>query len=183
LHDGQERIKRLYQVKRWIYCQLELPPGRSPRPPMPPGGYTGLFFLDEATALAAGHRPCAECKRARFKEFVSTWLRANPHLATGPDIRVDALDTILQQERLADGKKVTYVAPLTSLPAGTMILLDDETQPYLVMAEALRPWFLEGYGPPIPKPTGQTVRVLTPRSVVETIGLGFQPEWHGSALG
>ena len=51
LHDNGEQIKRLFQVKRWIYCQLALRPGRSPRPPLPPGFYTGLFFLDEATAL------------------------------------------------------------------------------------------------------------------------------------
>lgn len=184
LHDSQGQIKRLYQVRRWIYCQLDLRQGRSPRPPMPPGGYTGLFFLDETTALAAGHRPCAECKRPRFKEFVSTWLQANPHLATGPDIRVDELDAILQQERLAGGKKLTYTASLAGLPPGTMILLDLEGKPlpYLVLAEALRPWTPEGYGPSISKPSGQTVQVLTPRSVVETIGLGFQPGWHASAL-
>ena len=181
LHDNGEQIKRLFQVKRWIYCQLALRPGRSPRPPMPPGFYTGLFFLDEATALTAGHRPCAECKRPRFKEFVSAWRQANPDLAPSGPLRVDMLDTVLHRERFANKQKVTYEAPLRELPPGVIISFQNEPQPYLVLAETLRPWQPEGYGPALPRPANLTVRVLTPRSVVKAIAFGFQPELHPSA--
>src|SRR4051794_26424644 len=71
LHDADARIVRRWQGKRWIACVLEFK-GRW-RPVMAPGRYTELFFLDEATALAAGHRPCAECRRRRFDEFRDTW--------------------------------------------------------------------------------------------------------------
>ena len=67
LHDAEGRIRRAWQVKRWIVCVLEFR-GRK-RTVMTPGPYTELFFLDEATALAAGHRPCAECRHARFLDF------------------------------------------------------------------------------------------------------------------
>jgi hypothetical protein len=147
---------------------------------MPPGFYTGLFFLDEATALAAGHRPCAECKRPRFNEFISAWRQANPDLAPGGPLRVDTLDTILHRERFANKRKVTYEAPLQELPPGVFISFQDEPQPYLVLAETLRPWQPEGYGLVLSRPADLMVRVLTPRSVVKAIGVGFQPELHPS---
>src|SRR6202451_2054834 len=71
LHDAEGRIKRVWQLKRWIVCVLEFR-GRK-RQVMTPGRYTELFFLDEATALAAGHRPCAECRRQRFNAFRDAW--------------------------------------------------------------------------------------------------------------
>jgi hypothetical protein len=147
---------------------------------MPPGFYTGLFFLDEATALAAGHRPCAECKRPRFKEFISAWLQANPDLAPGGPLRVDMLDTVLHRERFANKQKVTYEAPLRELPPGVIISFQNESHPYLVLAETLRPWQPEGYGRALPRPADLTVRVLTPRSVVGAIRAGFRPELHPS---
>src|SRR5919204_6549006 len=76
LHDGEGRIRRPWQLRRWLVCVLDLK-GRKRRV-MTPGRYTELFFLDEATALAAGHRPCAECRRARFLAFCSAWGTANP---------------------------------------------------------------------------------------------------------
>src|ERR1700732_822885 len=76
LHDDQGRIKRAWQLKRWIVCVLEFKGRR--RAVMTPGRYTELFFLDEATALAAGHRPCAECRRERFNAFREAWLRGDP---------------------------------------------------------------------------------------------------------
>src|SRR6266513_3430279 len=79
LHDTERRIRRPFAVKRWIICVLEFK--NRHRTVMTPGQYTELFFLDEATALAAGHRPCAECQRARFTIFRAHWAAANPALA------------------------------------------------------------------------------------------------------
>src|ERR671931_215963 len=79
LHDDADHPLRQYQVRRWIICVLDFK-GRTRRP-MPPNHYTSLFFLDEATALAAGHRPCAECQRPGFAEFRRRWADANPALA------------------------------------------------------------------------------------------------------
>ena len=71
LHDADQQIRKSHALKRWIICQLEFKGRR--RQIMQPGQYTELFFLDEATALAAGHRPCAECQRERFNEFRTAW--------------------------------------------------------------------------------------------------------------
>src|SRR5271154_6206734 len=76
LHDDEGRIRRKWQGKRWLVCVLEFR-GRKLKV-MTPGRYTELFFLDEATALAAGHRPCAECRHARFLDFCNAWRTANP---------------------------------------------------------------------------------------------------------
>jgi hypothetical protein len=178
LHDDQGRIKRLYQGKRWIICKLEFKGRR--RHIMAPGKYTELFFLDEATALAAGHRPCAECSRPRFKEFVSAWQQAN----SWPEeriISVRELDTILHQERIQNKEKKIYVEQLSNLPSGTFITLEGEGQAYLVLEDRLLPWQPEGYCQPIALPNTQQVQVLTPQSVVQTLR-SFQPEIHVSAF-
>jgi hypothetical protein len=103
LHNESGQIIRPYKGKRWIICQLQYKGRR--RQIMAPGRYTELFFLDEATALAAGHRPCAECSRSRFKEFVEAWVQANPELITGTKVSAGQLDTILHQERVAEKQK------------------------------------------------------------------------------
>src|SRR6266516_5178688 len=74
LHDESRRVRRNYDARRWIACRLEFRGRR--REPMPPGRYTGLFFLDEATAFAAGHRPCAECRREAYNEYRAAWMAA-----------------------------------------------------------------------------------------------------------
>lgn len=178
LHDDQGRIKRLYQGKRWIICKLEFKGRR--RHIMAPGKYTELFFLDEATALAAGHRPCAECSRPRFKEFVSAWQQANSW-PEGRIISVRELDTILHQERIQNKEKKIYVEQLGNLPSGTFITLEGEGQAYLVLEDRLLPWQPEGYRQPITLPNAQQVQVLTPQSVVQTLH-SFQPEIHVSAF-
>src|SRR5207237_6087106 len=113
LHDGEGRIGRAWQLKRWIVCVLEFR-GRK-RTVMTPGRYTELFFLDEATALAAGHRPCAECRRARFRAFQTAW-------AAGDSGRVPTageMDDRLHAERVGPGcEKVRFAAELDELPDG-----------------------------------------------------------------
>src|SRR5580692_8691892 len=115
LHDAEGRIKRAWQLKRWIVCVLEFR-GRK-RSVMTPGHYTELFFLDEATALAAGHRPCAECRHARFLDFCNAWKKG--HSAKGGSARptADEIDSRLHTERLAlDHSKHSFVAALDELP-------------------------------------------------------------------
>lgn len=184
LHDAEGRLPRpyAYRGKRWIYCALSFK-GRQ-RQVMSPGRYTELFFLDEATALAAGHRPCAECLRPRFLEFRAAWAEANPELAGESSPAVAVIDAALHQERLVSPyrpRKQTYLEQLTALPAGVFIALEPEGIPHLVLERHLLPWQPAGYDPPIPRPVEQTVQVLTPPSIVRAIALGFEPQVYPSA--
>jgi hypothetical protein len=172
LHDKGGRIRRAWQLRRWIVCVLEFR-GRK-RTVMAPGRCTELFFLDEATALAAGHRPCAECRRARFNDFCKAW--NPPHRPTAP-----AIDDHLHAERLSsDGAKRTFQAALDRLPDS--VLIHWEGQAFLVYGDYLLAWSLAGYGERRPRPKGATVRVLTPPSTVGAIRAGYVPEVHTSAL-
>jgi hypothetical protein len=185
LHDTHDHPVRQYQVKRWIICVLDFK-GRT-RQPMPPGHYTSLFFLDEATALAAGHRPCAECQRDRFVEFRAHWAAANPEYAGGATPPVDLIDTTLHCERITNHRlqqarvKKTYPALLDELPDGTFVVLGEPLAPYLVLGDALLPWSFEGYGAPVARPKA-TVQVLTPPSIVRAIEGGYRPHLHSSHL-
>src|SRR5438270_2559242 len=93
LHNAEREVVRDWQVRRWIACRLEFR-GRH-RQVMTPGTWTELFFLDEATALAAGHRPCAECRHADFRTFQAAWRAAFPQT----DTHADVLDAVLHAER------------------------------------------------------------------------------------
>jgi hypothetical protein len=180
LHDKQRRIRRSFAGKRWIFCVLQFR-GRH-RTIMAPGRYTELFFLDEATALAAGHRPCAECQRERYRLFRAVWAAANPDRAAIATSSIDEMDAVLHAERLAKGgAKQTYPEQLSRLPHGAMVVLGDR-MPYLVLASVVVPWTPGGYGPPISHPPQAEVQVLTPRSIVHTIAHGFPVEIHVSAL-
>jgi hypothetical protein len=175
LHDSGEQILRQYAVKRWIICKLEFK-GRH-RPIMAPNQYTELFFLDEATALSAGHRPCAECNRPKYNRFLALWAQANPALAGNSRPSAGQLDQALHKERLTPAhRKATFSAQLSTLPAGCFITFSGSRQPYLVLADALLAWTLAGYQAPITRPTEATVEVLTPASVVRTLAAGYQPD-------
>lgn len=177
LHDGGKKILRQYAVKRWIICQLKFK-GRH-RQVMAPNRYTELFFLDEATALAAGHRPCAECNRPKYNEFRELWAKANPNLAKSSRPSADEMDLILHKERLtANRQKVTFPAQLSTLPPGTFITFQDTRQTYLVLENKLLAWTSAGYADQIARPTEARVEVLTPASVVKTLAAGYQPEIH-----
>jgi len=183
LHDERQHIQRLYQVKRWIWCKLEFKERR--RPIMRPGHYTELFFLDEAVALAAGHRPCVECSQAKFEVFRRLWAEANPALAQSSKPLAPVIDAVLHQQRLeSDGsnRKKVHLAQLSDLPPGSFITLPDNlTQPYLMQEYTLLPWTMEGYGLALARPTKQQVIVLTPASILRTLQLGYCPMLHPSA--
>ena len=173
LHDDDGVIVRFSQVRRWICC-LTAFKGRT-RPLMAPGSYTELFFLDEATALAAGHRPCFECRRADAARFREAWAGAAGREAS---IGADALDRVLQDDRLdSPGRMRRWLAASASLPDGTMVAVDGAA--YLRHAGGLREWTPAGYGARRSAPA--TVEVLTPRTIVGAIAAGYAPALHPSA--
>ena len=180
LIDAGRRVVAPWQLRRWITCVLTFRDRH--REVFTPGRYTELFFLDEATSLAAGHRPCAECRRSRYEEFRAAWARGRGDAAGAPLPSAVAMDAVLHAERLSpDGGKRTYEAPLASLPDGTMV--EHGGHPHLIWIGALRPWSFEGYGAPVRVPADARVRVLTPKSLVRAIRAGFTPGVDGSAGG
>jgi hypothetical protein len=177
LHDGARRIVRYSQGRRWLVCRLEFR-GRH-RVIMTPGAYTELFFLDEATALAAGHRPCAECRNADYQDFRHRWLATHPQLS-GKLPSADEIDAEMHQDRLlAPGVRNTYLEGIGPLPDGVFILCDQE--PWLLWRGELRRWTPGGYDEHRRRPTEGQVTVLTPRSTVGIIAAGYVPSVHSSA--
>lgn len=180
LHDQEGVIRRKYQGRRWIICVLRFKGRRQVI--MAPGRYTQLFFLDEATALAAGHRPCAECQRERFKEFRSAWARGNPELSPSNRPSADEIDDALHAQRITpDDEHAAFSAPLDDLPNGCFVMLKGDSSPYLVHKELLLRWSPAGYDSVMTRPAGSTVEVLTPRATVRALAAGYQPLLHESA--
>ena len=139
--------------------------------------------IDEATALSAGHRPCASCRRQRYDEFKSNWLVANSTRISMPNSSIIEVDKVLHAERTdVSGAKVTFEAPLSSLPLGAFVEINREA--LLVCRKGLMRWSFSGYSAAKVQPAPSTrVRVLTPASVVRTLAVGFRPDVHPSANG
>jgi hypothetical protein len=151
-------------------CVLEFRGRRRPR------RYTELFFLDEAVAVAAGHRPCAECRHAAYQPFRTAWAAA---LALPAKPAADDIDRVLHWERrMVGGARVTYSAPLSELHDGVFIARDGE--PWLVHGGDLRRWTPAGYTDRIDRLDGLAA-VLTPRATVAAIRAGYRPLLHPSA--
>lgn len=179
LHDDGNRIVRPWAHKAWATCLLEFNSIKRAKP-FSPGNYSELFFLDEATAFAAGHRPCSYCQRARHREFKDAWVRANVVDELRATTLMPDVDKVLHAERsFPGGRKVTFDAPLDELPHGAMF--EYEGAAYLVAASGFLPWSFDGYG--AIKSIGGTpvVKVLTPQSVVRAFDNGFAPMVHASA--
>src|SRR5882757_4950405 len=145
LHDEHGQIRRRHNGRRWIACRLEFR-GWLRRPLLQPGRFTELFFLDEATAFAAGHRPCALCRREDYVRFVARWRGLHP----GQE-GADAIDAQLHAERVAPGTRaqLRHEARLASLPDGTFVLLDSEA--HLVLGSSLLRWTTAGYAGSTPR--------------------------------
>jgi hypothetical protein len=169
LHDEHGRIRRRYAGRRWIACRLRFR-GWHRAPLLQPGRFTELFFLDEATAFAAGHRPCALCRSADFRRFVEIWAAQHPG-----ETKVDAIDRRLHAERLDDSRRAarTHRTPYSDLPDGAMAVVDSEA--WLVLADGLWRWSAGGYTERIRRPTG-TAEVLTPPSLLAVLGTGWSGE-------
>jgi hypothetical protein len=183
LHDAEGHVERAWMVKRWLVCVLEFR-GRK-RTVMTPNRYTELFFLDEATALAAGHRPCAECRHGRFIAFCTAWKMANPGFSGLQRPTADAIDNRLHMERVSkDRSKRVFTAPLDRLPDGVFVTTKASgEQAYLVWDNRLLEWSPGGYRQRRSRPKNEVVQVLTPKSTVEVIRAGYVPEVHSSAYG
>ena len=178
LHDAEGQIVRRYGVKRWISCRLEFKGWKRTRL-LQPGRFTELFFLDEATAFAAGHRPCALCRYEDYRSFVTLWHKLHPGDETG----ADAIDARLHAERVdgaARGQR-RHEAPFESLPDGAFVADGDAA--FLVLGERLLRWTPAGYVDARPRPRGTAV-VLTPPSLVAVLAAGWEgavPLLHPSA--
>lgn len=176
LHDAGGRLgKRRWTSDLWIACALSFKGWH--RPIMAPHTYTELFFLDEAVAFAAGHRPCATCRRSDYNRFRAAWAAAG----LGQQAMAAEIDACLHRARLTDPprRQRLYQAPLATLPDGSFITLD--AQDYLVKGRALHPYAPDGYGATRPRPPAAQVTVLTPAPLITVLQAGYQPLIHPSA--
>jgi len=173
LHDGNQTITSNSKRDAWVTCLLDFK-GRK-RPLMKPGQYTELFFLDEATALAAGHRPCAECRRERYKAFLETWPEAG--------VKAGDIDATLKRERADENRTVISADQLATLPGGVLVKHLSSGAFYLLHGGEAYPWSFSGYGP---RESLQTLagdfRLLTPASTVAALRSGYRPDIHPSAF-
>jgi hypothetical protein len=177
LHNQTGTIVRQSNGRRWLTCLLEFKDIH--RTIMSPGRYTELFFLDEAVAFAAGHRPCAECRRDRFNAFKAAWAFRRGGDTNEP-LLASEIDEELHRMRIdRRGVKLTYPAPLHLLPDGTFVEIANCS--YLVLENTLLLWTAEGYTKRISRPDRLTVAVLTPQPVVECFQYGYRPEIHVSS--
>jgi hypothetical protein len=170
LHANREIVSP-YKSRRWITCVLEFKDRQ--RVVMSERRYTELFFLDEATAFAAGHRPCAECRRERFNAFKESWKRARC-LDSLPF--ANEMDLVLHPARITKREKVTYVAAMESLPDGCFVQIDGNA--LLVWGPELLRWTPEGYTERVARRKDSVVTVLTPEPIVACFRQGYMPGIH-----
>jgi hypothetical protein len=181
LHDAGRRLGAArWRHRSWISCQLSFKGRR--REVMARGRYTELFFLDEHTALAAGHRPCFECRREAFRAFQSAWRRA---FGAADDVRAAAMDRALHAARVdpRTRRQIRIEAALDDLPDGVFVLLGDAPLlPFLTLGDCLLPWRVDGYGCARPRPAAIRCSVLTPAPTVAVLRAGYLPARHPSAV-
>lgn len=179
LHNESNQIVKPWAHKSWVTCLLSYKSIKRPKP-FSKGNYSELFFLDEATAFSAGHRPCSYCQRERHIAFKNAWLHGNMENSARQSVLMSEIDTILHSERaIRGGGKQTFEAQLSELPTGSMFEHDGKA--FLVSDHGHLPWSFEGYLSPMTLNRTAKVRVLTPQSVVKAFSAGFVPEMHPSA--
>ncbi len=196
-NDARTLTLRRWTSRAWICCLLEFK-GRHRN--VWQDGYTEMFFLDEPTALAAGHRPCFECRRRDALAFANAWQRAQ-RAAARP--RAAEMDVVLHEERLtpagerraalnscapeavggghfqASRGKRRHVLPIAGLPDGAFIAVDDRA--FAVRGRSLLCWAPDGYAARRPRPPSGDAEVLTPPATLAVLRAGYQPRWHDSA--
>lgn len=185
IHDPETKtlLKKRWALQAWIICALEfggrrrVPMGRNGRGGK--AGWTELFFLDEVTGLAAGHRPCFFCRRARAVDFVTRFGRAF-HIEAP---RAPMIDQRLHRERMASGghPPTVTLAELHDLPDGAMVATPEKI--YALRAGRALEWSFAGYSGPIAfeRLEEQPLRLVTPPTTIEILRQGFTPVWHPSA--
>jgi hypothetical protein len=174
-HDPATRRlgRRRWASRQWIACVLQF---KDRHRQVWGNGYTELFFLDEVTALSAGHRPCFECRRADAKAFADA---VTAGLGLSSRLSAPEMDRRLHDERLEGRGKRRHVADIAALPDGAVVEIGGRA--LAVRANRLFGWEPEGYVPGSERPAGGQVTVLTPPLIVAALKAGYRPLWHGSA--
>jgi hypothetical protein len=168
--DDKTLTTRRWASRQWICCVLEF---KNRQRDVWGRYYTELFFLDEVTAFAAGHRPCFECRRRDAEHF------ARLFAGKGRRASAPAMDEVLHRERLDGRAKRMHRAGINALPEGAMIAIHGE--PFALRGDRMLHWTAKGYDTPQPRPRGIEVEVLTPPSIVSVLARGYAPLWHSSA--
>jgi hypothetical protein len=180
LHDADRELgNRLYTTRSWVACVLEFKDRY--RPVMQPGRYTELFFLDEPTSLAAGHRPCGQCRYSDYHKFIAAWRQGNGL----PNALLREIDERLQEDRLDRRlrRQKRIAATLADLPDGTMVGLPLEPgMALLVWGERLLEWSATGYHSCRQRPGELSVEILTPLSTIKALAAGYRPVLHPTAV-
>jgi hypothetical protein len=171
--DAQRLTARRWVSRQWICCVTKF---KERQRDVWGQFYTELFFLDEPTALAAGHRPCFECRREDVQVFAEYWRKAHK-LCWRP--RAAEMDEVLHRERLNGRAKRLHRRKIESLPDGAFITLEGAA--FAVCGNALLRWTADGYDARASRPRQVTVEVLTPPAVLGVLAAGYQPRWHPSA--
>jgi hypothetical protein len=171
--DAKTLTARRWASRQWICCVLDF---KGRQRDVWGRFYTELFFLDEPTALAAGHRPCFECRYKDAKAFAEKWrqacrLRTRPYAGT--------MDDTLHRERLRGRAKRLHRRNIDALPDGAFVALDGAV--FAVRGKALLHWTPQGYGARKKRPQGAAVDVLTPPAILAVLSAGYRPHWHPSA--
>jgi len=169
LHDRAGNISRRFDGMRWIACRLHFR-GWERGQLVRPGRFTELFFLDEATALAAGHRPCALCRRADYDRLGEIWRGLHPG-----QVGADAIDAQLHAERVdpSSGQQRRHELAIDDLPDGVFVL--QQGAPWLVSGNQLLRWTPAGYADRCPRPARQPATVVTPPSFAAVLNSGWTP--------
>jgi len=171
LHDDKRRLgQRRWASKQWICCRLQF---NDRHRNVWADSYSELFFLDEVTALAAGHRPCFECRRKEAEHFAALFS------ATRRRARAPAMDKVLHAERLDGEAKHLHRRTIDALPDGAMITLGGEA--FAVRGQRLLHWTPSGYDQTNRRPRNVTIGVLTPPAILSVLRRGYGPLWHPSA--
>jgi hypothetical protein len=171
--DAKTLTRRRWASRQWICCVLDF---KNRQRDVWGRYYTELFFLDEPTAFAAGHRPCFECRRKDAEAFAEAW-RAARKLRTRP--YADAMDEVLHRERLDGRTKRVHLRAIDTLPNGAFIAIEGAA--FAIKDDALLRWTPEGYAGRKPRPRGVTVDVLTPPAMLAVLSAGYRSRWHLSA--
>jgi hypothetical protein len=174
IHDPVTKtlLTRRWATKTWLVCSCEYKERR--RSVMAGRSWTELFFLDEAVALSAGHRPCFLCRREAAELFRAAWAAAKGT----PLPAAAAIDAVLHRERVKDGQKRIHLipAPVLALPDGAVVVVAGSA--FTLSSGQAHRWTNEGYDPPIS--LHRADGLLTPPSTLMALGAGYQPVLHPS---
>jgi hypothetical protein len=171
--DAKTLTARRWASRQWICCVLDF---KGRQRDVWGRFYTELFFLDEPTALAAGHRPCFECRRKEAEAFAEAWRMAR-RLSRRPSAA--EMDEVLHRERLQGRAKRTHRRNIDGLPDGAFVAFGEDA--FAIRGDRISHWTPLGYDAEKPRPRGGTVDVLTPPAILAVLLAGYEPRWHPSA--